>query len=85
MKKVLPVDLQKNCMTIHKLLEYMPEFFEEWDEKTGKYRKSMRFVPSWGENRKLPHSIKTIIIDEASMVPTSLWNRLMEALPLKSS
>ena len=83
MKKVMPVDLQRNCMTIHKLLEYMPEFFEDWDDKTGKYKKSMRFVPSWHEGRKLPHSIKTIIIDEASMVPTSLWNRLMEALPLR--
>lgn len=82
MKKVLPVDLQKNCMTIHKLLEYMPEFFEDWDSSTGKYKKTMRFVPSWHEGRKLPHSIKTLIIDEASMVPTSLWNRLVEALPL---
>ena len=81
MKKVLPTDLQKNCMTIHKLLEFVPVFFETWDQETGKYKKTMRFVPSWHEKHKLPSSIKTIIIDEASMVPTSLWNMLFDALP----
>lgn len=81
MKKVLPIDLQKNCMTIHKLLEFIPDFYETWDATTGKYKKTMRFVPSWHEKHKLPSSIKTIIIDEASMVPTSLWNMLFEALP----
>lgn len=82
MRKVLPADLKRNCLTIHKLLEYMPEFYEDWDQATGKYKKTMRFIPTWHGGKKLPHSIHTIVIDEASMVPTALWNRLFEALPL---
>lgn len=82
MKKVLPHDLQRNCLTIHKLLEYQPEFFEVYDQKEGKYKKSMHFVPSWHEGHKLPTSLQVLIIDEASMVPVNLWNRLFEALPL---
>lgn len=82
LKKVMPADLQRNCMTIHKLLEYQPEYLEVYDPVQGKYKNTMQFVPSWNESRKLPSSLQTIIIDEASMVPTSLWNRLFEALPL---
>lgn len=80
-KRILPLDLRQNCLTIHKLLEYVPEYFDVWDEKTGKYKKTMRFVPSRNASNPLPKSIHTIIIDEATMVPIDLWNRLFEALP----
>lgn len=80
-KRVLPADLRHNCITIHKLLEYVPEYFEVWDEKQGKYKKTMRFVPSRNAGNPLPATLKVIVIDEASMVPIDLWNRLVEALP----
>ena len=80
-KRVLPADLRYNCLTLHKLLEYQPEYYEVWDDKTSKYKKTMRFVPARNESNPLPVSIQTIIIDEASMVPTDLWNNLFRALP----
>lgn len=80
-KRVLPADLRHNCITLHKLLEYQPEYYDVWDEKTSKYKKTMRFVPSRNESNPLPLSLQVIIIDEASMVPTDLWNNLFKALP----
>lgn len=80
-KRVLPADLRHNCITLHKLLEYVPEYFEVYDEKAGKYKKTMRFVPSRNERNPLPATLKVIIIDEASMVPIDLWNNLVRALP----
>lgn len=84
MKKVLPADLRGNCLTIHKLLEYAPVFSEVYDPSKGEYKNTMRFEPSWHENRKLSNTLQVLIIDEAPMVPVELWNRLFEALPLSA-
>ena len=46
MKKVLPKDLRSNCITIHKLLEFKPEYFDTLDESTGLMKKTMNFLPS---------------------------------------
>lgn len=81
MKKVLPADLQKNCLVLHRLLEFSPEFYEIWDQESGKYKKTMRFEPRRNSSNLLPSSIKTLIIDEASMVGVDLWNQLFDALP----
>lgn len=81
LKKVLPLDLQKNCLTVHKLLEFCPEYYDIWDEKESKYRKTMKFEPRRNASNKLPASIKTVIIDEASMLDGDLWNQLFDALP----
>ena len=81
MKKVLPHDLRSNCLTIHKLLEFAPEYFEVWDEKEGKYKKTMRFSPSRNSHNPLPASMEVLIIDEAGMVPVDLWNLLVQAIP----
>lgn len=82
LKKVLPLDLQKNCLTIHKLLEFVPEYYDIWDEKEGKYRKTMKFEPKRNAQNRLPSSINTVIIDEASMLDGDLWNQLFDALPI---
>ena len=76
LKKVLPRDLQSNCLTVHKLLEFQPEFYDVWDEEQGKYKKTMRFEPKRNANNRLPATIKTVIIDEASMLDGDLWNQL---------
>ena len=35
-KRNISSDLSGNCITIHKLLEYQPEYFEVFDEKSGR-------------------------------------------------
>lgn len=75
-KKNLTADLQRNCVTIHKLLEFEPEYFTTPEGNT-----SMRFTPQ--RNRRNPQSaqITTVIIEEASMVPVDLWNDLIDSFP----
>jgi exodeoxyribonuclease V alpha subunit len=79
LKKAMPEDMQQNCITIHKLLEYAPIYYEVFDETTGKMRNTMRFEPTRHESRPLDTSIKTIIIDEASMVSVELFTELLRA------
>lgn len=80
MKKVLPKDLRKNCITIHKLLEFKPEYFDTLDEVSGMTKKTMQFLPSRHADNPLPIGIKTLIIDEATMVAVDLWNLLADAI-----
>ena len=68
------------CCTIHKLLEFKPVYYEIVKED-GTMAKTMRFEPSRNAMNKLPRSHRTIIVDEASMVDTSLINLVIDALP----
>lgn len=79
-RKVQPEDMKDNCITAHKLLEYQPEYFEIYDEETETYKKSMRFVATRNAHNPLPASIHTIIVEEASMLSTDLFEEIQEAL-----
>lgn len=83
-KKAVP-DLAHNCITIHKLLEYEPVFYEVMDETTGNWRQTMKFAPARHATRKLDSNIKVIIIDEAATVPIELFQLLLDALPSPNS
>lgn len=80
LKQAMPPELQDNCITIHKLLEYQPVFYEIFDEEKGEYRKTMRFEPGRNQYNKLPATIKTIIFDESSMVSVDLYHKVFVAL-----
>lgn len=80
MKKVLPHELRSNCITIHKLLEYGPVFYDKLDESTGQMKKSMEFLPKYDQLTPLLQDLEVLIIDEASMVAVDLWNTLAEAI-----
>jgi len=67
-------DLYSNFMTIHKLIEVAPEYYFDAEDQ----RDKMRFVPRRDSLNRLP--IKTLIIEEASMVDLTLWDKLFAAL-----
>jgi exodeoxyribonuclease V alpha subunit len=77
----LPPDLRKNCMTIHALLEYQPEYFDVEDPTTGEFKKSMRFLPARTADNPLSASIRTIIFEETSMLGTDLHQEVINACP----
>ena len=79
-RKIQSEDLKSNCITVHKLLEYQPEYFEVEDLETGIPKRTMRFVPTRNSINPLPESIHTIIVEEASMLSFDLFTELMEAL-----
>ena len=79
-RKKLPKHLQSHCLTIHKLLEYAPNYYEIPDMETGGYRTTMRFEPAMNSANPLPH-ISTIIFEESSMIGTDLYAQVISALP----
>ena len=78
--KQMPEELKDNCITIHKLLEYVPEKFEV-EDKDGNTKYSMRFVPSRNRANPLPANLRLIVVDEASMVGTEYIDLIIAALP----
>ena len=77
--QVLSEDLKSNCLTIHKLLEYAPVFYEEFDEKTGKIKNTMRFEPGRNSHNPLPSGVQVIVLEEASMIAVELYNQVHSA------
>lgn len=80
-RRNMSAELQGNCITIHKLLEYAPVFYEVIDEETGVERNKMVFEPQRGPGNPLPSSIRTIIFEESSMIGTSLHQEVIDACP----
>lgn len=78
----MPADIKPHCVTLHKLLEFQPVWYEVEDlEHPGETRKSMRFEPSRNKFNPLPSSLRVVVIEESSMVETGLFAQLMDALP----
>lgn len=77
-KKKLPPHLQSHCITIHKLIEFAPVFYEVIDDN-GNMKNTMRFEPQRNSANPLPY-ISTIIIEESSMVGTDLFDMLLDAI-----
>lgn len=76
-KKNFPESWHNNIMTIHRLLAYQPEYYEEMDEANGIMVRKMRFVPTYTAGNKLPWDV--IVIDEAGMLALDLWEKLWAA------
>lgn len=77
-RKKLPEHLKKHCLTIHKLLEYAPVYYEIVDDE-GNPKTTMRFEPMRNAANPLPH-ISTIIFEESSMIGTDLFGEVVNAL-----
>ncbi len=80
-KKVMSADIQPHCITVHKVLEFEPVFYEVLDEQTQRMKNTMRFEPMRGPKNPLPSSLATIVVDESSMLSVELFMRLIAALP----
>lgn len=80
-KRNMPEDMRDNCITIHKLLEYEPVFYEVMDPETGDMRNTMKFEPARHSGNPLPDSIHTIIFEEGSMIGTDLHQQVIDACP----
>lgn len=77
-KKNFPTDWHGNIMTIHRMLGFVPEFGEEFDPATGQMKKTMRFVPTYNSENKMPWDV--IVIDEAGMCGLDLWHMVLAAM-----
>lgn len=80
LRKAMSSDLQPNCITLHKLLEFGPVYYEVVDPETGDEKTTMRFEPARNAYNPLPSEIQVIVIDESSMVSVELFEQLCAAL-----
>lgn len=74
-------DVKGNCVTVHKLLEFEPVFYEVQDPNTFHTRKTMKFAPARDEYYPLPVSLSAIVYEEASMLGVDLYEKLCIATP----
>ena len=79
-KKKLSEKLQSHCITMHKLVEFAPVYYEVLNNDTGAIKTTMRFEPSRHAANPLPH-ISTVIFEESSMIGTDLYAQIIDALP----
>ena len=79
-RKNMPEDMKQNCITIHKLLEYQPVYYDV-PGPDGDLKTKMVFEATRNRNNPLPRSIHTIIFEESSMIGTDLYKEVMNACP----
>lgn len=78
-RRLLPPEFKRNGLTIHKVLEYSPVWYE-YEDENGNTKKTMRYEPLRNSINKLPF-IKICIIEEAGSVSVELFEQLQSALP----
>lgn len=80
-RAVIP-ELRANVMTIHKLLEFQPEYEEVPDrDNPGMFKNIMMFRPARNASNPLPPEITCVIHEETSMEGVDLFNLLEDAMP----
>jgi ATP-dependent exoDNAse (exonuclease V) alpha subunit len=75
-------ELKDHTITIHKLLEFAPIYYEIMDpENPGLMKKTMRFEPTRNEHNPLPEDLTFLAFEESSMVSVELYQMLQKAMP----
>lgn len=75
-------ELKAHTLTIHKLLEFAPIFYEIEDpDKKGEFKKTMRFEPTRGIHNPLPPDLVFLAFEESSMISVELYKQLQDAMP----
>jgi exodeoxyribonuclease V alpha subunit len=71
----LEEELNVNVVTIHRLLEYYPEFFPDPKDPS---KTTMRFIPR--RTAQNPLDLKVLVLEESSMLGLDLYDKLFAAL-----
>ena len=75
-------ELKPHTLTIHKLLEFAPIFYEIEDpDNKGFFKKTMRFEPTRNQSNPLPPDLVFLAFEESSMISVELYKQLQDAMP----
>ncbi|CAM6053478.1 unnamed protein product [Sphagnum tenellum] len=81
-RRAVPGDLKQHTLTLHKLLEFAPTFYEINDpHNPALTKRTMQFEPKRNKVNPLPANLKLAIFEESSMISTELYNCWKEATP----
>ena len=78
-RQAVPDKFKDNCLTIHKLLEYEPVFFDIWDPLSHEMKPTMRYEPARGIHNPIV-GITVCVVEEAGSVGVALHDNLTAAL-----
>ncbi len=80
-KRAIPEVLRPHVLTMHKVLEFEPVFYEQWDEVANKVKTTMKFEPKRTAMNPLPAGLSLVVYEESSMIGTDLYNMMAAAMP----
>ena len=81
-RRALPDELKPHALTLHKVLEFAPVYYEIPDPKNPMVtKKTMRFEPQRTATNPLPSTLTHVIYEESSMIGTDLYNMFQAAVP----
>lgn len=81
-RRAVPEELKPHVLTMHKVLEFSPVFYEIQDPKDPtKFKNTMKFEPQRTRFNPLPSSMTLVIYEESSMIGTDLYNLMAAAMP----
>lgn len=80
-RRAIPDELKPHVLTMHKVLEFAPVFYEAFDTKENKIKKTMRFEPQRHALNPLPSTLTLVVYEESSMIGTDLYNLMSAAMP----
>lgn len=74
-------ELKPHTITIHKLIEFAPIYYEVEDPSNkGLFKTTMRFEPQRNRVNPLPQGLKFIGFEESSMIAVELFEQLCDAM-----
>ena len=79
-KHALPPELQSNCITHHKLIEFAPVEEPGYDADGNMVMKKV-FRPGRHQDYQLDENLSLLVFEESSMTSTELWDQIMDAIP----
>lgn len=79
-RHVVHPSLRAHTITLHKLLEYKPIWYEIEDGKGG-FKNTMRFEPSRNAENPLPSELQLLLFEESSMIGIDIYALLQAAMP----
>lgn len=80
-KAAVVPELRRHVITVHKLLEFEPEFYDKEDKETGLIKTTVRFIPMRGERNPLPPELVALVMEESSMLGVDLYDQVQDAMP----
>ena len=74
--------LQPHTLTLHKLLEFAPMYYQIEDPNNpGEFKTTMRFEPRRNASNPLPSDLKFVGFEESSMIEVPLYQLFQDAMP----